>query len=62
MNMKFLVTGAAGFIGMNTCLKLLNNNHSVIGIDNVNNYYMLQIDDLQYDLMNCEQYDVPRTI
>ena len=30
------------------------------GQDNVNDYYMLQIDDLQSDLMNCEQYDVPQ--
>ena len=37
--MKFLVTGAAGFIGFHLCLKLLNNGHSVYGIDNLNNYY-----------------------
>ena len=37
--MKFLVTGAAGFIGFHLCLKLLNNDHSVYGIDNLNNYY-----------------------
>lgn len=37
--MKYLVTGAAGFIGMHTCLKLLNNNIEVLGVDNLNNYY-----------------------
>ena len=37
--MKYLVTGAAGFIGMHTCIKLLKNNTKVIGIDNLNHYY-----------------------
>ena len=37
--MKYLVTGSAGFIGMHTCLKLLEENHNVIGIDDLNNYY-----------------------
>ena len=37
--MKFLVTGAAGFIGFHLCLKLLRDGHSVYGIDNLNDYY-----------------------
>jgi len=37
--MKILVTGAAGFIGFHTCLKLINQGHDVYGIDNINNYY-----------------------
>ena len=37
--MKILVTGAAGFIGFHTCLKLLNKGHEVYGIDNINDYY-----------------------
>ena len=37
--MKCLVTGAAGFIGMYTCLSLLNKKIKVIGIDNLNTYY-----------------------
>ena len=37
--MKILVTGAAGFIGFHTCLKLIQQGHSVYGIDNINNYY-----------------------
>ena len=37
--MKYLVTGAAGFIGMHSCLKLLKKNCNVIGIDNLNSYY-----------------------
>ena len=37
--MKILVTGAAGFIGFHTCLKLVKLGHEVYGIDNINNYY-----------------------
>lgn len=37
--MKILVTGAAGFIGANVCNRLLNNGDSVVGIDNLNDYY-----------------------
>ncbi|MFK7160884.1 NAD-dependent epimerase [Marinospirillum sp. MEB164] len=37
--MKFLVTGAAGFIGMHTCLRLLEQGHEVVGLDSLNAYY-----------------------
>lgn len=37
--MKILVTGAAGFIGYHTCLKLVELGHIVYGIDNINDYY-----------------------
>ena len=37
--MKTLVTGAAGFIGFHTALKLLRRGDSVVGFDNVNSYY-----------------------
>ena len=36
---KCLVTGAAGFIGFHLCLKLINEGYNVVGIDNMNNYY-----------------------
>ncbi|CAG9434790.1 NAD-dependent epimerase [Providencia alcalifaciens] len=37
--MKYLVTGAAGFIGSAIVKKLNSLGHDVIGIDNINNYY-----------------------
>ena len=37
--MKILVTGVAGFIGFHTAKKLIANNHEVVGIDNINDYY-----------------------
>lgn len=37
--MKYLVTGAAGFIGSSVASKLCAAGHDVIGIDNINSYY-----------------------
>ena len=37
--MKILVTGAAGFIGMTTTLRLLERGDEVVGLDNMNDYY-----------------------
>ncbi|MCK9388178.1 MAG: NAD-dependent epimerase [Sulfuritalea sp.] len=37
--MKVLLTGAAGFIGMHVCERLLARGDEVIGVDNLNDYY-----------------------
>ena len=37
--MKILLTGAAGFIGMTTSLRLLARGDQVVGLDNLNDYY-----------------------
>ncbi|NMP28750.1 NAD-dependent epimerase [Rahnella sp. SAP-1] len=37
--MTYLVTGAAGFIGYYACLRLLAEGHQVVGLDNLNDYY-----------------------
>lgn len=37
--MRILVTGSAGFIGMNLTQSLLSEGHTVVGIDNFNDYY-----------------------
>jgi UDP-glucuronate 4-epimerase len=39
MTTTILVTGAAGFIGMHTSLRLLARGDRVIGLDNLNDYY-----------------------
>lgn len=37
--MKILVTGAAGFIGSYVCKRLLSRGDEVVGLDNINTYY-----------------------
>jgi UDP-glucuronate 4-epimerase len=37
--MKYLVTGAAGFIGFHVTQRLCEQGHDVVGIDNLNDYY-----------------------
>ncbi|MDE6418521.1 MAG: NAD-dependent epimerase/dehydratase family protein, partial [Duncaniella sp.] len=36
---KTLITGAAGFIGSAVCRRLLEMGHTVVGLDNINDYY-----------------------
>jgi len=43
MNNKILVTGAAGFIGFHLAKSLLNDGFSVIGVDNLNDYYDVEL-------------------
>ena len=41
--MKVIITGAVGFIGFHLAKKLLEENISVIGIDNINQYYDVRL-------------------
>lgn len=41
--MKILVTGAAGFIGFHMCKKLLSDGYEVVGLDNINDYYEVEL-------------------
>ena len=47
--MKILVTGAAGFIGYHLVKSLVEANHEVIGLDNINDYYSTN---LKFDRLN----------
>ena len=50
--MQLLVTGAAGFIGFHTCLRLLKNNFKVLGIDNLDNYYDVDLKKARIRILN----------
>lgn len=41
--MKFLITGAAGFIGFHTAMRLCQAGQQVVGIDNLNDYYSVDL-------------------
>ena len=41
--MKTLITGVAGFIGFHTTMRLLEDGHEVIGVDNINDYYSVNL-------------------
>ena len=41
--MQILVTGSAGFVGFFVAQRLLNDGHEVYGIDNLNEYYSVQL-------------------
>ena len=54
--MKILVTGSNGFIGYHLCRRLLEEyDYSIIGIDNMNDYYDINLK--EYRLNNLNKYD-----
>ncbi|WP_377895116.1 NAD-dependent epimerase [Alteromonas sp. R78001] len=50
--MKFLVTGAAGFIGSFVAKSLCESEHTVVGIDNLNDYYDPKLKQSRLDRLN----------
>lgn len=46
-----LVTGAAGFIGFNLAIRLLETGVSVVGVDNLNNYYDVALKKARLELL-----------
>ena len=49
--MKYLVTGAAGFIGFYVTQRLLNAGHQVVGLDNLNDYYDVNLKTARLELI-----------
>src|SRR6188768_3516125 len=52
--MKILVTGAAGFIGFHTAVKLLARGETVVGLDNLNDYYDVRLKQARLALLEKE--------
>ncbi len=54
---KILITGAAGFIGHNLSKRLLADGRTVVGLDNLNNYYDPELKKSRLaELINHEQF------
>ena len=54
---KILVTGAAGFIGFHLSKRLLSEGNRVIGIDNLNNYYDVELKENRLSILKeCSDF------
>ncbi|MDC3290426.1 NAD-dependent epimerase/dehydratase family protein [Candidatus Poseidoniaceae archaeon] len=54
MPTKTLVTGAAGFIGFHTALRLLEHGENVVGVDNMNAYYDVKLKEARLALLEAK--------
>ena len=52
---KILITGAAGFIGYHLCEALIKQGHDVIGLDNINDYYDVNLKYARLDQLGIEK-------
>ena len=55
---KFLVTGSAGFIGFHLTKRLLDEGNEVIGIDNINNYYDINLKYTRLSELGIDRNDI----
>ena len=49
MKEKFFITGVAGFIGYHLCKRLLSEGKNVIGLDNLNSFYDVNLKKARLD-------------
>lgn len=52
---KILITGAAGFIGFHLCKRLLQKGNSIFGIDNLNDYYDVNLKLARLEVLEGKQ-------
>ena len=55
-NPHVLVTGAAGFIGFHLSQKLCNLGYRVVGIDNINDYYDVNLKQSRLNLLQGTRF------
>ena len=51
---QWLVTGAAGFIGFHTARRLLKRGDAVVGVDNLNDYYDVELKHARLNQLTAE--------
>jgi UDP-glucuronate 4-epimerase len=56
--MKILITGTAGFIGFYLTLKLVEQGHEIVGIDNINDYYDPELKFARLEVCGINKTDV----
>jgi UDP-glucuronate 4-epimerase len=56
--MKILVTGAAGFIGFHVARKLLERGDEVVGLDNINDYYDVNLKYARLNELGVDRDDI----
>lgn len=60
--MNILISGTAGFIGFYLVKRLLNDNHTIYGIDSVNNYYDITLKEERLRACGIENYEYGKEI
>lgn len=56
--MRYLITGAAGFIGSKLAETLMSEGHTIIGVDNFNNYYDPMLKHQRALIRNIDIFDM----
>lgn len=55
---RYLVTGAAGFIGYHVCQQLLERGESVVGVDSLNDYYDVGLKQARLERLCAANHDL----
>ena len=53
LRMRIMVTGTAGFIGNALAIRLLERGDEVLGVDNLNDYYDVQLKRASRSRLSC---------
>ncbi len=55
--MRILITGVAGFIGFHLAKKLIEQDHKIIGIDNINDYYDTALKKRRLSILESDNFE-----